>query len=383
LSAISTRETVNLLARLDDERFAPRPIHHAIERWDREGIRVERFHAPPDAVLAWIDAEFGGSWSSEAFAGGMWLAHDRKGPLGFATFDPRGLRFAWLREWRDRPEAGIFGPFGVAPAARGRGLGALLLHAALGSLRERGYRDALIPVVGGERLIGYYEREAGARVAQRVDLAALAGRRRATVLASGDGSNFEAVVEAARSGALPLDVGALVCNRPSAGAVARAQRLGVAASVVAWDRATTERAAYDALVQSAVAATEPELVLLLGWMHILPAAFVERFPGSLNLHPAFLPLDPARDTVTMPDGTTIPALRGARAVDEAFAAGIHWGGATVHRLGVSVDRGEIFARAPLLRTDAETRDSYATRLHALERTVVAAAIRRWSFERTT
>ena len=132
---------------------------------------------------------------------------------------------------------------------------------------------------------------------------------------------------------------------------------------------------------SAVAATEPDLVLLLGWMHILPPAFVERFPASLNLHPAFLPLDPARDTVTMPDGTTIPALRGARAVDDAFAAGIRWGGATVHRLGASVDRGEIFARAPLLRDDGETRDSYMTRLHALERTVVAGAIRRWSFER--
>jgi len=169
--------------------------------------------------LAWIDAEFGGSWSSEAFAGGMWLAHDRSGPLGFATFDPRGLRFAWLRAWRDRPEAGIFGPFGVAPGARGRGLGALLLHAALGSLRERGYRDALIPVVGGDRLIGFYEREAGARVAERVDLAALAGRRRATILASGDGSNFEAVVAGARAGALPLEVGALVSNRPSAGAL--------------------------------------------------------------------------------------------------------------------------------------------------------------------
>jgi phosphoribosylglycinamide formyltransferase-1 len=381
LSATSPRDTVNLLARLDDERFAPRPIHHAIERWDNEGIRVERFHSAPEAVLAWIDAEFGGSWSSEAFAGGIWLAHDRSGPLGFATYDPRGLRFAWLQSWRDRREVGIFGPFGVAPDARGRGIGTLLLRAALGSLRERGYRDALIPVVGGERLIHYYEREAGAHVAERVDLAALAGRRRVTILASGDGSNFETVVERARLGELPLEIAALVCNRASAGAVVRAQRLNVVTHVVAWDRATTERAVYDAGVESAVAATEPDLVLLLGWMHILPAAFVERFPHSLNLHPAFLPLDPGRDTVTMPDGTTIPALRGARAVDDAFAADIRWGGATVHRLGASVDRGEVFARAPLLRDEGEERESYMVRLHALERTVVAGAIRRWSFER--
>ena len=112
-----------------------------------------------------------------------------------------------------------------------------------------------------------------------------------------------------------------------------------------------------------------------------PPAFVERFPASLNLHPAFLPLDPKRDSVAMPDGTTIPALRGPRAVDDAFAAGILWGGATVHRVGVSVDRGEVVARAPLLRGANERRGAYATRLHALERTVVAGAVRRWSFER--
>ncbi len=336
---------------------------------------------PPGRVLAWIDAEFSGSWSSEADGAGMWLASDRNGPLGFASFDPRGLQFAWLRRWRDRPEVGIFGPFGVGAPARGRGLGTLLLRAALGSLRERGYRDALIPAVGGDRLVAYYEREAAAHVVDRFDLTSLAGRARATVLASGDGSNFQAVVEAARSDDIPLDVTALVCNRAQARALDRAQRLGVDARVVVWDRATTDRAGYDARVIEAVAATSPDVVLLLGWMHVLSAEFVARFAESLNLHPAFLPLDARCDTVTMPDGAEIPALRGGRAVDDAIARGILWGGATVHRLGVAVDRGQVLARAPLLRGADEGRDAYDARLHALERTVVTAAIRRWSFER--
>ena len=89
-------------------------------------------------------------------------------------------------------------------------------------------------------------------------------------------------------------------NRPGAFALERAATLGVPAEVVAWDRASEARAAYDARVLDAVAATGPEVVLLLGWMHVLSAAFVARFPQLLNIHPAFLPLDPAAETVTMP-----------------------------------------------------------------------------------
>jgi phosphoribosylglycinamide formyltransferase 1 len=134
---------------------------------------------------------------------------------------------------------------------------------------------------------------------------------RATVLASGSGSNFEAVVEAARRGSVPLEVAALIVNRSGAGALERARRLAVPSEVVVWDRAAESRAAYDARLSAAVGATDPELVLLLGWMHILPAAFVERFPETLNLHPAYLPLEPEAEAVRFPDGSEGPAFRGA------------------------------------------------------------------------
>jgi len=347
---------------------------------DGRGIRPLREHRTPERILAWIDATFGGTWSSEAAAGGIWIADDAGGPLGFAAYAASGLDYHWLRAWQQRDDVGIFGPIGIAPRAQRAGIGRVLLHAGLFSLRERGYRQALIPMVGEPGLVAFYERHAGARVVETVDLARGGRRYRATVLASGNGSNFQSVVDGVQNGRLPLDMAALIANRTSAFALERAAAAGIAARAIVWDRANESRDAYDARVLAAVAATEPDLVLLLGWMHVLPAAFIARFPHILNLHPAYLPLDPAEDIATMPDGTRLPAFRGARAFDDALAAGSRWTGATVHRVGVAVDRGAVLARAPLRLEPDEPRDALDERLHALERRIVATGIRCWSWQ---
>jgi phosphoribosylglycinamide formyltransferase 1 len=382
VTARGATTAVNLLADLRDPRFGQHEVHETLVAFDRAGTTIEREQHTPESILSWIDAEFGGTWSSEAWRGGICIARDANGPVGFAAFDPRGLHYAWLAHWRAQRDVGIFGPFGVLPRARKTGVGAALLAFALSSLRERGYAQALIPMVHGERLAAYYEREAGARAVEACDATRGGARLRAAVLASGNGSNFEAVVAASRAAErpLPLDVTTLICNKPGAPVLQRAARLGVAARTLSWDRRTEPRAAYDESVIVALTDDAPDLVLLLGWMHVLPAAFVARFPETLNVHPAFLPLDPGREDVTMPDGTRIPALRGARAVDDAFAAGLAWGGATVHRVAVEVDRGAVIARAPLAIAPGETQDAFAARLHPLEHRVLSTAIRAWSYE---
>jgi phosphoribosylglycinamide formyltransferase-1 len=290
------------------------------------------------------------------------------------------LRFHWLRAWANRDSVGVFGPLGVLERARGGGVGAMLVHAAMFSLLERGYRRALIPVVGPS-LERFYARVADARAVERVEPDRPGHRARTVVLASGSGSNFAAVAQAAAAAELPLDVVGVVVNRPGAFVLERARALGIPHRLTAWDRSNETREAFDARVLAAVAGFQPELVLLLGWMHVLPATFVARFPEMLNLHPAFLPLDPAADTVTLPDFTSLPAFRGARAFDDALAAGSRWAGASVHRVGFAVDRGIVMARAPLALDPAESRGALDERLHALERSVVRTAIRRWSWER--
>ncbi len=374
-------DLVNLVVELDGHsaRFA----REDGSRGEIPGIDVGE-PAPNDGrTLAWIDDCFGGTWGAEAFAGSNVVARRAGAPVGFATFDARGLRFAWLTGVARERDVGLFGPFGVAPEERGGELGRVLLGRALSALRERGYSRALIPAVGDDGLVSYYAEAAGARVVERFDRdALLQPRARTVVMASGNGTNLQAVIDAAASGVLPVDVSGVVCNDPDAHAIERARRAGVrSVRVMPWRRKEESRADYDARLLEAVASERPELVLLLGWMHLLADSFVRAFPETLNLHPAFLPLDFAHDEVVTPDGTSMPAFRGPHAVRDALAAASRWSGATVHRVTPATDRGPVMARKPLRIEAGEDEAGVMNRLHQLERRVVAAAIVRWRFER--
>ncbi|MFY9631758.1 MAG: formyltransferase family protein, partial [Candidatus Cybelea sp.] len=150
---------------------------------------------------------------------------------------------------------------------------------------------------------------------------------------------------------------------------------------LAWDRGREARAQYDARLLEEVQSHEPDLVLLLGWMHLLAEPFVRAFPELLNLHPAYLPLDPAEDSVVMPDGTRVAAFRGPHAVRDALARGSSWVGATVHRVTPATDRGPVLARKPLRVAPAEEEAALMERLHREEHKLVNAAVTRWLFER--
>lgn len=383
---------VNLLARLDDGRYGAGALARAHDAAAQAGCVLRRVDAPDDRLAAWIDFHFAPSWwSYEVRAGSAWVAERDGAIVGFAGFNARGLRFPWLRRWRERADVGLFGPYGIAQAHRKRGIGEPLLTAALCGLREAGYAHALIPAVGGERLIASYVRRTGAQVVDEYELGTR--RFRATILASGAGSNARNVLEraalhdggdrvgeGASARALPLEIAAVVANRGDAGALGAAREHGVPAITLEWDRAREPRDGYDARVIEAVASTEPELVLLLGWMHVLPAAFVRRFPETLNLHPSFLPLDPAVDEVVAPDGTLIPALRGAHALRDALRAGIPWSGATVHYVTEATDRGAVMVRVPVVIGDAATEEDLRERVRPVEFVTVASAVRRWAFE---
>jgi phosphoribosylglycinamide formyltransferase 1 len=367
---------VNLIVELDD-RWVSSPE-------SLSGAEIALETPADDRTLAWVDEEFGGSWSSEAHAGSSVVARRAGAPVGFAAFDLKGLRFAWLRGLAREPGVGLFGPFGLAPEERAGGLGHILLERALGALRERGYMRALIAAVGDERLIRYYADAVGARVAERFDRSALLGpRARTLVMASGEGSNFQAVIDVVREGALPLDLVALVSNNPQARAIERARNAGIGSiDVLPWNRSDETRDAYNARLFEVVASQRPELVLLLGWMHLLPEPFVRAFPDTLNIHPAFLPLDPRSDEVVLPDGTSMPAFRGPRAVRDALAAGCDWTGATLHRVTPATDRGPVLARKPMRIEPAEAQADVMERLHRVEHQLVTAGITRWLYERT-
>jgi phosphoribosylglycinamide formyltransferase-1 len=159
---------------------------------------------------------------------------------------------------------------------------------------------------------------------------------RITVLISGRGSNLAALIAAANAGAIDGAVTHVISNRPGAAGLAHAERNGIAASVVDH-RAFASRAAFDAALADAIDRSEPDLVVLAGFMRILGADFVARYRGRmLNIHPSLLPAYPGTDTHR-------------RALDDRAAR--H--GCTVHFVTVDVDGGPIVAQAevPVLPGD--------------------------------
>jgi phosphoribosylglycinamide formyltransferase 1 len=180
------------------------------------------------------------------------------------------------------------------------------------------------------------------------------GRHRLVVLASGSGSNFQAVLDACRAGQLPADVAAVVSNRPDALALQRAAEAAVPAYVV--ERAADEpRNAYDRRLASIVTPLEPDFVVLAGWMRILTMEFLGRFPMRVvNLHPALPGEYPGVDAIQ-------------RAHDDALAGRRDHTGVMVHLVpDEGVDDGPVLATAtvPILPTDSL--DDLAARVHATE-----------------
>jgi phosphoribosylglycinamide formyltransferase-1 len=382
---------VNLLVDLDERRFGAEALAGALRGIEAAGYAATcGYSAGRDggSLGAWIDDVFGGTWSSEADAGTSVVASRPDGDYaGFATYDPKGLQFRWLRGLGALPDVGIFGPFGVGPEHRKSGIGPHLLVAALASLKKRGYDRALVPAVGEEKLVEYYTRHAGARVVETFDKREFfAHRYRTLVLASGNGSNFQAVLEASREGRLPLDVTAVLCNRPGAYVFERAEAASVRAMPVVWNRPAEARATFDRRLLEAVRDVEPELVLLLGWMHLFDDAFVRQFgERTINIHPAYLPLDQTEDVVCVPDRGDgygqQPAFRGAHAVRDALAAGAKWTGATAHMLGAATDRGRVLVRKAVRLPEGADPAAAIELLRPVEQKVVAGGIMRWVYER--
>lgn len=375
----TSREFVNLLVDLD-ARFSAEQTEHAIAEVRREGFGLADVTKLDERYLSWIDLVFKGTWSSEtANASAIVLStlKDRS-PAGFAAYGARGLRFYWLRAWENREDVGILGPFGIAPEHRSPKLEAALLRVALGTMREQGYRHALIPAVT-EPLYDFFVSTTGGRIVERFSMDRVGPDLRTVVLASGGGTNFQAVIDALPEG-LGLDLRALVVNRREAFAIKRANRAGVPVHLHVWDRGTTSRERYDEELIELVAGTSPDLVLMLGWMHVVTPEFFDYFPKTLNIHPAFLPHDVHAERVTMPDGRVMPAFRGAHAIRDAIRAGSSWYGATAHLVVPEIDRGPVLKRAPV-PLDVKDEERALDALRPTEHAVLIGAIRRILAER--
>ena len=177
---------------------------------------------------------------------------------------------------------------------------------------------------------------------------------RVVVLLSGRGSNFRAIAEAQ----LPIDIVAVVGNRPQAAGLAYARERGLTA--VALDHTEhPDRAAFDALLADEVARHRPDLVVLAGYMRILSPAFIARFEGRLlNIHPSLL-----------------PAFPGLKTHERALAEGVKIHGCTVHFVTAELDHGPIVIQAAVPVRADDTAAALAARVLEQEHRIYPQAIR--------
>ncbi len=178
------------------------------------------------------------------------------------------------------------------------------------------------------------------------------------VLVSGHGSNLQAILDRAAAGALPVDLRAVVSDRPEAQALKRAQQARVATEVVTATEHPS-KGTYDQALTAAVERHAPGLVVLAGFMRILGPEFVRRHLGRmLNIHPSLL-----------------PKHRGLHTHRRALAAGDRVHGCSVHFVTEELDGGPVIARAevPVLAGDTETelRTRVQTREHELYPEVIS------------
>ncbi|MCA1926285.1 MAG: phosphoribosylglycinamide formyltransferase [Thiobacillus sp.] len=177
---------------------------------------------------------------------------------------------------------------------------------------------------------------------------------RVVVLLSGRGSNLRAIAEAG----LPVEIVAVISNRPLAAGLAWAREHGLPA--VALDSAEfADREAFDAKLAEEIERHQPDLVVLAGYMRILSPAFIGRFEGRLlNIHPSLL-----------------PAFPGLKTHERALAEGVKIHGCTVHFVTARLDHGPIVIQAAVPVRADDTPDTLAARVLRQEHRIYPQAVR--------
>jgi len=355
-------------------------IEPSFDILDAQGFIVSCHDAPTEQMLARVDLHIKGSVGPQLAGGGVilverWGIRDIVACVGYGGAIAEAKRLA---PYAGDPELCIVGPFG-GQVGIGEAWPVLLL-AALRGAKARGARRALLPGLRASA-VDTLRTVVGAALVEQVSLPEPPVAR-VVICASGFGSLLQAVADAIGTGRLPFEIVRVVVDKANCYALERAKRARFETSVVLWDRAQESREHYDARVADTLQAPRADAVLLLGWMHILSAETLAGIADTINIHPAYLPLDPQHDDVVMPDGTRQPAFRGMHALEQAVEAGASWIGTTVHRVTPDLDRGPVLAREPIKLIPGEDPNHRLLRVHRIsERGVLLSGLERWNDER--
>jgi phosphoribosylglycinamide formyltransferase 1 len=179
------------------------------------------------------------------------------------------------------------------------------------------------------------------------------------IMASGSGSNFEAVARAIENGDLHAKIAVLIHNKPDIQAIDRAQKRGIP-TVFLDHRNYATRAELDRAIVATFQAYQVECVVMAGWMRVITQVLIDAFPDRLiNIHPSLLPSFP-----------------GIHAIEQALAAKVKITGCTVHLVSLEVDAGPILVQAAVPVLPNDTSETLHTRVQIQEHLILPQAIGR-------
>ena len=177
------------------------------------------------------------------------------------------------------------------------------------------------------------------------------------VMASGNGTNFEALARAISAGRLSAEIRLLVVNNPGCGAEQRAQALGIDCAVVDH-RCFDTREELDRDLVRRFQNEEVEAVVMAGWMRIVTTELIQAFPERLlNIHPSIL-----------------PSFRGLDGVGQALRAGVRISGCTVHLVSEELDAGPVIMQAAVPVHAEDDHRSLARRIQEQEHRILPEAV---------
>lgn len=177
------------------------------------------------------------------------------------------------------------------------------------------------------------------------------------VLASGSGSNLEAIAQAINDGRIQAKIAVTIYNEPDAFARQRAEKFGIPAILVNH-RDYKSRKALDLAIIDILKQYNIDLVIMAGWMRIVTQVLIDAFPERiLNIHPSLL-----------------PSFKGIHAIEQAFNYGVKITGCTVHLLSLEVDSGKILKQAAVPVLPEDSLEDLQKRIQVQEHIIYPEAI---------
>jgi phosphoribosylglycinamide formyltransferase 1 len=184
---------------------------------------------------------------------------------------------------------------------------------------------------------------------------------RLAVLASGAGTNLQALIDAIVSGELAAEIVGVFSDKPESRAMQRAVQAGIPATALP-PKAFASRDAFDAAFFAAIDAARPDLIVCAGYMRLITAAEVVARPDRMiNLHPSLL-----------------PAFKGLHTHQQALDAGVVEHGASVHVVTADLDSGPVIAQARVPVLPDDTAETLAARVREQEHALLVEAVRQFA-----